>query len=71
MISRRKALAVTILNLIGAATPALAQEPSPVTRFDTDHDNTVDAAEAKKAASDLFDKLDADKDGTLGIKEVA
>jgi Ca2+-binding EF-hand superfamily protein len=27
-------------------------------------------AEAKKAASDLFDRLDADKDGTLDIKEL-
>jgi Ca2+-binding EF-hand superfamily protein len=26
-------------------------------------------AEAKKAASDVFDKLDTDKDGTLNIKE--
>jgi Ca2+-binding EF-hand superfamily protein len=70
MISRRKAFAVTILGLIGAATPALAQEQSHVTRFDMDHDGTVDAAEAKKAASDLFDKLDVDKDGTLSIKEL-
>jgi hypothetical protein len=70
MISRRKAFATAILGLIGAATPALAQKPSPVTRFDTDNDSKVDATEAKKAASDLFDNLDADKDGTLSIKEL-
>ena len=29
----------------------------------------MDLAEAKKAASDVFDKLDTDKDGTLNIKE--
>ena len=30
----------------------------------------VQWTEAKKAASDLFDKLDTDKDGTLDIKEL-
>ena len=30
----------------------------------------MDLAEAKKAASDLFDKLDRDKDGALDIKEL-
>ena len=33
-------------------------------------DGTVDLAEAKKAAGDLFDKLDTDKDGTLDVKEL-
>jgi Ca2+-binding EF-hand superfamily protein len=71
MISRRKAIVVAITSLIGAATPALARtKKSPVERFDTDHDGTVDLAEAKKAAADLFDKLDTDKDGTLNIKEL-
>jgi hypothetical protein len=31
---------------------------------------TVDLNEAKKAASELFDKLDTDKDGTLDSKEL-
>jgi EF-hand domain pair len=73
MISRRQALAMTVLSLIGGSTAALAQakeKSSPVIRFDTDHDSTVDIDEAKKAASDLFDKLDTDKEGTLSIKEL-
>ena len=39
--------------------------------FDTDNDGTVDLAEAKKAASALFDKLDPDHDGTLDKRELA
>ena len=39
--------------------------------FDTDSDGTVDLAEAKKAASALFDKLDPDHDGTLDKRELA
>jgi len=50
--------------------PALAQKAGTGARFDTDNDSTVDLAEAKKAAADLFDKLDIDKDGTLSTKEL-
>ena len=39
--------------------------------FDTDNDGTVDLAEAKKAASALFDKLDRDHDGALDKRELA
>ena len=39
--------------------------------FDTDNDGTVDLAEAKKAASAMFDKLDPDHDGTLDKRELA
>jgi Ca2+-binding EF-hand superfamily protein len=72
MISRRKAVVVTITSLIGAVASAFAQARglSPVARFDTDHDGTVDLAEAKKAAATVFDRLDTDKDGTLDIKEL-
>jgi Ca2+-binding EF-hand superfamily protein len=38
--------------------------------FDTDNDGTVDLAEAKKAASALFDRLESDKDGTLDKREL-
>src|SRR4029077_8028896 len=73
MISRRHAFAVTIVGLIGGSSEELAltkKESSPVTPFDTDHDGTVDIDEAKKAASDLFDRLDTDGDGLLRIKEL-
>jgi Ca2+-binding EF-hand superfamily protein len=71
MISRRKTIVVTFVGLVGAAMPALARTKKSfaAARFDADHDGTVDLAEAKKAASDVFDKLDTDKDGTLNIKE--
>jgi hypothetical protein len=73
MISRRQAIAMTVLSLIGGPTAAFAQakkKSSPGTRFDTDNDSTLDIDEAKKAASDLFDKLDTDKEGTLSTKEL-
>ncbi len=35
-----------------------------------DNDGTLDLNEAKQAATALFDKLDADKDGTLTTKEL-
>ncbi len=72
MISRRHAIVATVAALVGAqgASVAWAKKPSPVSRFDTDKDDTVDLAEAKKAAGELFDKLDVDKDDTLDIKEL-
>ncbi|HKM87332.1 MAG TPA: EF-hand domain-containing protein [Xanthobacteraceae bacterium] len=70
MISRRQAIAVVVTALIGAATPARAKNSTLVGQFDTDNDGTVDLAEAKKAASAMFDKLDTDHDGTLDFKEL-
>jgi hypothetical protein len=54
MISRRRTIVVAVGGLVGAVTPALARtkKPSLVTRLDTDHDGTVDLAEAKRAAFD-------------------
>jgi len=68
MISRRSvSLSLAALSAL-SVLPAWAA-PRPVT-FDTDNDGTVDLAEAKKAASALFDKLDKDKDGTLDQREL-
>jgi hypothetical protein len=74
MISRRTAiLALTAGGLLTGGLPAWAQSNhlSLVKRFDTDNDGTVDLAEAKKAASEMFDKLDRDHDGTLSTRELA
>jgi len=72
MISRRKAIALAVTGLMLAAAPALARSKKStlVGRFDTDDDGSVDLAEAKKAAGDMFDHLDTDKDGTLTFKEL-
>jgi hypothetical protein len=71
MISRRT---VVLTLAIGTVTdmilPAWAA-PNPVRMLDTDNDGTVDLAEAKKAASALFDKLEHDQDGTLDKRELA
>ena len=73
MISRRSVISAALGGLASTtiATSAFAKKrQSAVERFDTDHDGTVDLAEAKKAAGDVFDKLDTDKDGTIDIKEL-
>jgi Ca2+-binding EF-hand superfamily protein len=71
MISRRNVILLTVSGLV-AATPAAARakRSSPVAQLDADNDGTVDLTEAKKAAGDLFDKLDTDKEGTLSLKEL-
>jgi EF hand len=74
MISRRgivKALAAA--SVFAGPMPAFAKSKgaSPVQALDTDKDGTVDLQEAKKAASDLFDKLDRDHEGTLDKRELA
>lgn len=75
MISRRTMVfSLTVGTLLASAWPALAKSGgmSRVIRMlDTDNDGTVDLAEAKKAASALFDRLERDKDGTLDKRELA
>ena len=74
MISRRFILAMVAAVTLGQAhSPALAAKhnASPIKMFDPDNDGTVDLQEAKKAASDLFAKLDRDHDSTVDKKELA
>src|SRR5258705_13788036 len=74
MISRRTVLRnLAVTSLIVVALPAFgkSRQLNPIKMFDTDNDGTVDLAEAKKAASTLFDKLDRDHDGTLDKRELA
>ena len=56
-----------------SALPALAapKHSDALAMLDTDNDGTVDLAEAKKAASAVFDKLEKDNDGTLDKRELA
>jgi Ca2+-binding EF-hand superfamily protein len=71
MISRRTVvLTLAISAIAGMILPAWAA-PNPIRLLDTDNDGTVDLAEAKKAASALFDKLERDHDGTLDKRELA
>src|SRR5260370_12523366 len=74
MISRRTVLRnLAVTSLIVVTLPAFgkSRQLNPIKMFDTDNDGTVDLAEAKKAASALFDKLDRDHDGTLDKRELA
>jgi Ca2+-binding EF-hand superfamily protein len=74
MISRRFALRMSAVAILsGAASPVLAasRRTSAVQMFDTDNDGTLDLAEAKKAASALFARLDRDHDGTVDKRELA
>jgi Ca2+-binding EF-hand superfamily protein len=69
---------VTLASLLAASIPSAmvvtsvspAFAASALAALDTDKDGTVDLAEAKAAASALFDKLDVDHDGTLDHKEL-
>ena len=72
MISRRMlVVGVAATGGLALVVPAFAKSSrGPMASLDTDNDGTVDLAEAKKAASALFDKLDKDHDGTLSKSEV-
>jgi len=65
---RGKTVLITLAITLITTAPAWSQ--SLVKTLDTDHDGTVDLAEAKSAASKLFDKLDRDHDGTLDRREL-
>jgi Ca2+-binding EF-hand superfamily protein len=74
MLSRRTALLTLAIGAVsGGNLPALAKSRriDPIQLLDMDNDGTVDLAEAKKAASALFDRLDRDHDGTLDKRELA
>jgi Ca2+-binding EF-hand superfamily protein len=74
MISRRTcviSLAVGTLLATGLPVSAKSRHISLIRLLDTDNDGTVDLAEAKTAASALFDRLEHDKDGTLDKHELS
>jgi len=72
-ISRREAIKGISVAFVLCATGELALARSrrdPLYGLNTDNDQTIDLAEAKKAASALFDRLDRDHDGTLDRREL-
>ena len=72
MISRTAILAIAAATFLIGGLPASAQpNASSIKTLDTDNDGTVALAEAKKAASALFDRLERDKDGTLDKHELS
>ena len=70
MISRRTSGDWARVCAALVALPAWAKPKSVLAMIDTDNDGTIDLAEAKKAASALFDRLDPDRDGTLDRREL-
>src|ERR1700753_2352194 len=71
MLSRRSILLISAGFLAsGSSASAAASHSNPIKMFDTDNDGTIDLAEAKKAASALFARLDRDHDGTLDRREL-
>jgi Ca2+-binding EF-hand superfamily protein len=74
MLSRRavvRTLAIGVLFIGSFPAFARSERSNPIRMLDTDNDGTVDLAEAKKAASAVFDRLDRDHDGTLDKRELA
>jgi Ca2+-binding EF-hand superfamily protein len=74
MISRRAivlTLAAVMCGQVSSHAIGAPRTASPVKMFDTDNDGTLDLAEAKKAASDVFAKLDREHDGSLDKRELA
>ena len=70
MISRRSILLLSGAFLAGGSSRALAAPGhDPIKAFDLDADGTLDLAEVKKAAAELFARLDPDHDGTLTLDE--
>jgi hypothetical protein len=69
---RTMVFALTAAGVLAVAMPALAKSgPSWMRMLDPDNDGTVDLAEAKKAASAVFDRLERDRDGTLDARELS
>ena len=65
---RQKCVLASIGLILIGTSPGWSQ--GLLQRLDPDKDGSVDLAEAKDAASKLFDKLDRDHDGTLDKREL-
>jgi len=56
--------------LEGSSASSQTSGTDAIKMFDKDSDGSIDLAEAKAAAADLFDTLDSDHDGTLTNAEL-
>jgi len=72
MISRRFIFLLSGAFLAGGwSSASAASHGDPIKAFDLDSDGTLDLGEVKKAATELFTRLDPDHDGTLDKRELA
>ena len=71
MLTRRSILLLSGAFLAKGASALAASSHDPIRMFDLDADGTLDLAEVKKAAAELFMRLDPDHDGTLDKRELA
>jgi Ca2+-binding EF-hand superfamily protein len=71
MLTRRSILLISTAFLTaGSSALATAAGNDAVKMFDLDSDGTLDLGEVKKAAAELFMRLDPDHDGTLDKREL-
>ena len=72
IIVRKVACACLVIGFatVFAAQSQAARSHTALQVLDPDNDGTVDLAEAKAAATKLFDRLDRDHDGTLDQREL-
>jgi Ca2+-binding EF-hand superfamily protein len=71
MISRRSILLTSVALLTGSSSALAVSGHNQIKMFDLDSDGTLDLGEVKKAAAELFARLDHDHDGTLDKRELA
>ena len=71
MLSRRSILLISSAFLTAGSSFAWAAPThDPIKMFDLDSDGTLDLGEVKKAAAEVFARLDPDHDGTLDKREL-
>ena len=70
MITRRSILLISTAFLTTGSSAWAVAVNNPIKMFDLDSDGTLDLGEVKKAAAEVFARLDPDHDGTLDKREL-